>query len=226
MNKFKIFSKVFCFLIICFLIFHFTIWSLFTKYIFDIKGVVGDLGRMSYKIDSLYLRKNINTLEKKHINFKEWNNEVIDIITIGDSFSNGVARGKNAFYQDYLETDLNLRVLNIQNIEPANNYMETIYLLNNSKILDELKVKAIIIESTEVMLFDRFSKLDINNTIFEEKDRVKKSLKNTKYKMKDLDVSFINNLNYNALIYNILYNYDDNAFFSNCYISKLSKNLF
>lgn len=107
---------------------------------------IGDLGRTSYAIDSLSTRVEKYTLSRRHFNANNWKNESIDVLTIGDSFSNGGGGGKNPYYQDYLATSLNINVLNIQNINSDFSYIDTIRFLHQKKWLQKVKPKAILIE--------------------------------------------------------------------------------
>lgn len=226
MKNYRIFSKIFLILLIIFLSFHLVIWNLYTKHIFSPNHNVGDLGRMSYIIDSLFPRNSVITINRKHMKFNDYNGGEIDLITIGDSFSNSGGGGKNTYYQDYISSLYNLKVLNIPNLFGVNNYVETISLLNNIGFLKEKKVKYILIESVQRDSINMFSK----NLNFEltTKKNVLQELKNKKniFAPKDRDIQIINNLNLNAFSYNVLYNFDDNAFFSKCYIADLKKDLF
>lgn len=220
--------KKLVFLMVLFLIFlfsfHITVWNMYTKYVFPDKYDIGDLGRMSYKLDSLTPRVTKINLSKQHINFDKWDETPIDILTIGDSFSNGGGSGKNSYYQDYLCTFYNLKILNIQDI-PMKNSIETLQLLLTSSIIDKLKPKAIIIESTEPQILNRFS---INISTPESNITNETAIKYLiqKYEYNKPKINFINNININAVKYNILYNFDDHACTSNCYITKLNKKLF
>lgn len=220
--------KKLVFLMVLFLIFlfsfHVTVWNMYTKYVFPDKYDIGDLGRMSYKLDSLTHRTAKVYLPKQHINFDKWDETPIDILTIGDSFSNGGGSGKNSYYQDYLCTFYNLKILNIQDI-PMKNSIETLQLLLTSSMIDKLKPKAIIIESTEPQILNRFS---INISRPESNITNETAIKYLiqKYKYNKPKINFINNINVNAAQYNILYNFDDNAYTANCYITKLNKGLF
>lgn len=219
--KVKKYLKIFFFLNIVFIGFHFVIWNLFTKQFFEVPKnfSVGDLGRMSYLEGSIFIRENIQNLHFKHTNYEE--NTQADILTIGDSFSNGGGGGTNNFYQDYIATNNNLKVMNIQ--PSSYGFIETILILNSNGILDRLKPKAIILQSVERSAIPRYSKyIDWN---IGEKDKSTDFLK-AKYLRKNPKPFFINNLNYNALLYSILYSYDDNAFFSKVYTAELTKNLF
>jgi hypothetical protein len=225
-------TKKFVFLMVLFLIllfsFHLTVWNIYTKYVFSERYHIGDLGRLSYRVDSLSPRIDKSILAKKHINLDKWNGEKVDILTLGDSFSQGAAGGLNPFYQDYIAAYSNQTVINIQILEKKANYLEMIYLLQNSGLLDKIKPKIIIIESTERSVLERLAidNIDTNKTL--EMKSLQQLLRDTKWSDKTLNsqISFINNININALKYNFLYHYDDNAYTSNCYITTLNKKLF
>lgn len=118
-----------------------------TSKIFNVSPYyVGDLGRMSYQIASLSPRLEQNDLPIKHIDGSNWHNQPIDLITLGDSFSNGMASGKNAYYQDFLATSLHINVLNIQNIDHNLGYIDTIRYLHKNKWFSKVQPKAILIE--------------------------------------------------------------------------------
>ena len=69
---------------------------------------------MSYQIDMLHNRELKYTLPKKHLYKDNFNNHKVDILTIGDSFSRGGGAGENSYYQDFIATELDVNVLNIQ----------------------------------------------------------------------------------------------------------------
>jgi len=219
--KAKKYIKVFLLLSLLFLAFHSLTWNLITKQLFIQKDnmVIGDLGRISYSLNSLTVRKNEQNLLSKHIEYTD--NIEIDILTIGDSFSNGGAAGPNRYYQDYISTKNDLRVMNMQSNKEG--FIETVLTLMKSGHLDILKPKAIILQTAERNAIARYSKKinwDINlkdsSTYFINK----------KYINRKPIPSFINNLNYNAVLYSLLYQYDDNAYFSNVYKVDMSKKLF
>jgi len=224
--------KKFVFLMVLFLtlllFFHVSVWNIYTKYVFPKKYHIGDLGRLSYKINNLSPKVDKTILAKQHINLDQWNGEKVDILTLGDSFSQGAAGGLNPFYQDYIATYFNQTVMNIQILEKKANYLEMVYLLENSGLLDKINPKAIIIESTERSVLERFSIDHIDTNKILEIKLLQQLLRDAKWSDKTLNsqVSFINNININALKYNFLYHYDDNAYTSNCYITTLNKKLF
>lgn len=208
-------------IVIAFSIFHLIIWNLYTKYIFAPKEnhYVGDAGRMSYQVDSLYPRENINTLPKHHINFNP-NEKNVDVLTIGDSFSNGIVQGKNPYYQDYIATIHNSKVMNIQN--PTDGFFQTILKLDKLGVLDNIGVKHIIIELVERSITSFASNIDFNPSVTED---YLSTIAAPKFQ-RSFDHIFINRLNYNALIYNILYDYDSKAYFSKIRKFKLDNDYF
>ena len=207
-------------LLALFILFHGMVWVSITGKVFKNPRENGDQGRLSYQADMLFPRKNIVDLPVKHIHFKDY--EEIDVLTIGDSFSNGFPRGRNRFYQDYIASNNNMKVMNITPFPEG--YIETIVLLYNSGALDKLKPKIILLESVERSSIERLSK-EIDWKITRSSDKIRSYLLKDYYNAIP-DPFFINKLNYNALLYTILYNFDDNAYFSKTYITDLSKDFF
>ncbi len=219
--KEKKYSYIFTLLIVLFIGFHFVTWNFVTKELFTNKDNmdVGDLGRMSYLTKSLTLRRNEQNLPLKHVQYND--NVEIDVITIGDSFSNGGSAGSNKYYQDYIATIQNLEVMNIK--ARMGGFIETVLILDSNGILDELNPKIIILQTVERSAISRFSEMidwDIGSKNYSI------SMLDEKYVQSKPKPSFINNLNYNALLYSLLYKYDDNAIFSKVYMSNLTRDLF
>ena len=189
-------------------IFHTTVWFLFTKNILDIPSnlKIGDLARLSYQIQSIQLRDNsITNLDFKHLESKNYKHGTIDILTIGDSFSNGGAGGINPYYQDYIATIYQKKVLNISPSKMDKNYIETIMSLYNNGYLEKIKPKLIILGSVERAVIKRFTKeINWNYKISEEQ-----SLKNFNHSVfnvhKQENISVINNGNYDFILNPILY---------------------
>lgn len=225
---YKKFSKIFFLAISIFVIINLVIWNFFTKDILTNNSdkYTGDLSRMSYLSHLNFERKDLRTLDKKMLDTNSYNFEDIDMITIGDSFSNGGAGGENKYYQDYLATKLDLNILNLYNLPNSRNSLETIVYLYNSGFLEKTKVKYILIECVQWGIIDRFSfDLDTSKTI--SMDEIREIYKfNTKdeEKRENLlpDVSFINTGNFKFITYNILYNFSDKAFFSFVHKFKLN----
>lgn len=216
---------------IIFLIYHAIVWSLYTSKLLDVQNPyhVGDLARIGYQPSSIYYRKTIDTLPKKHIEFSQWHGESIDILTIGDSFSNGGAGGKNSFYQDYIASKYNYNVMNINIPMFDDNYLEAIVNLYNSGLLDAIKPKAILIESVGRYVPARFS-----NSIQWDKNSSNKTLYNNLIhgkwgdgKPQKQEIHFVTTANYKLPLYNLYYKFSPNAFhYSEVYKIPLFKSLF
>lgn len=204
--------KQFCFfftgILLLFLIYHIAVWSFITSKIFDASPYyIGDLGRMSYRVDSLFPRIEQYTLPKKHWETIPHQSDPIDVITIGDSFSNGMGSGMNPYYQDYLATRWKVNVLNIQNLDDSFSYIDTIYYLKNQGWFTSHHPKVIVIESVERESLNHIptkhplatlTKEELNNRLF------KKKFTNILPK-----VMIINTANYNAPYYNFGYHFSD-----------------
>jgi len=221
--KEKKYIYVLLLIVALFTIFNFVVWNVTTAKFFPEKNsiYVGDLGRISYLENSLTLRENIINLSNKHISYED-NISQVDVLTIGDSFSNGGPKGLNPYYQDYIATEQNLSVVNIQ--PSAQGFIETVLLLQKSGILDKINPKIILIESVERSSISRLSK-NINWDISMSKGKMSFLYKKYNHSTPPKP-SFINRLNYNALLYPLLYKYDDNAILSQVYIAYLNKSLF
>lgn len=230
MNKSKKFVFGVIFILFLFITFHFVIWQ-FTKKIYPKDYIVGDLARMSYKFDSITQRNTIDTLSKKHIHFNNYNGEEVDIITIGDSFSNGGAKDPNRYYQDYISSIYNLRVLNILKFPQTENYVDTILILLESGFLEKSKVKYVILESVQRNIYENigFNKANVTNNF--KYDNIVSDIVNNKdiYNLKDNyheNLTFINNLNYNLLAYNSKFFINGYGKQKKYYIEKLNKEFF
>ena len=128
-------------------------------------------------VDVIQEKENINNLTKKHLTLNEYTNEKIDVLTIGDSFSNGGAGGKNSYYQDYISTIYNKKVLNIsaESIKQTSNYLEAVALLANSNYLKALGVKYVLIESVQREALVRFAVNGLNFSLISEEKKYLKS---------------------------------------------------
>ncbi|MGE4511229.1 MAG: hypothetical protein AB7D43_09030 [Sulfurimonadaceae bacterium] len=199
-NKFII---VFLVILLGFVAFHSFTWHVFTSKLLDHNNdlMIGDLGRMSYKLTSLHPRKTESILEKKHFNATNWKSQSVDLITIGDSFSNGSGGGLNPYYQDYIATYFNINVLNLHNNTINFNQMDVVISLYNSGWLAHTKPKAILIEGVERMAKKTFAgTFNWEQNKFSLNDLLPNPSKNTLYKP---NVHFINTGNYKFYYYQI-----------------------
>jgi len=185
--------------------------------------IVGDLGRLSYKTDSLQLRKEVTEHHHNFFEYADWDGKPIDLLTIGDSYSNG---GGGQYYQDLLASSQDLRILNIQQLPQTTSYLETVVVLANSGLLSSINPTSILVESVERETMNRFTHL-LDTTLTEDYNTTLRSLQELHYFVqKQQRVLFINTANYKALLYKLLYRYDDNAYDSQVYISPLKKKFF
>ncbi|QKF72669.1 hypothetical protein AFAEC_0472 [Aliarcobacter faecis] len=256
MGKFRKIFYIWIFLALVVISFHPIIYYLYVGKVFPKDStIVGDLARMTYSVDLLTDRKTENNLHNKHIQFYEYKGERVDFLTIGDSFSAGAAGGLNPYYQDYISNIYNLSVLDIKMFKNSKNYIETIYALLNSGELENIGVKYILIESVQRRSLERFAidNIDTNlnnieefstlisknknllnrkvdeNLLKTEKDSISLQyvLKNLFAKSSDDEVSVINNLNLNALEYNLTFKIKGyGKMSSHVYREKLNKDLF
>ena len=232
MSKFKKITFLWILSISVFLIFNFLIFFNYTSKVYPDTAdtTIGDLARMSYSVDIIQERENITDLEKLHLYQNQYNYENIDMVTIGDSFSNGGAGGKNRYYQDYISTIYNKKVLNL-NIQNYKNYLEIIAFFANSGYLEKIGVKYVLIESVQREALVRFARSDLNLSI--KKDKNLENIfghaieTNNIEEINKFKPSIINNLNLNAFIYNIKYYIKGyGKLNSSVYIEKLNKDLF
>ena len=180
---------------------------------------------MSYQVNSLFPRKLEYTLPKRLLNTNlPYNNTSLDILTIGDSFSNAVTGGKNPYYQDYLATKYNVNILNIKNI--TNNHhrlFETILSLYNNGWLKAHTPKLIIIESIQDSVYERFAhNFDWHQNNF----NIKPLIIPAKTKNSPIPkLKLINTANYKFVYYTIKYIFKNRAQ-KDVVKVKLNKNLF
>ncbi len=182
----------------------------------------GDLARMGYLYDSKHFRNNIDDLPRRHVNNKDFHGRSVDMITIGDSFSNGGAGGKNRFYQDYIATRFRFEILNITPYQDIF-ALTTVSIFNNNGFLEQIKPRYVLIEITETSCFDLAAPVNFEQSLSVEQ---LKHLKAVDYNSPFPRVPFINNGNAKFLLYNALYKVSDHAVFGEVYIQKLTADMF
>lgn len=221
-------------LLIAFLLFvggNYFVWKLWTEELLtESKGFGGDLSRMGYVSDSKTNRDNVTDLPEKHIEGIDYRGGLIDMVTVGDSFSRGGAGGKNRYYQDYIATLNTMKVVNLPSLklpdeDDEKSHFRTVLKLANSGWLHDRGVKYLLLESTEWLCVERFSrKFDLS----ESDDSAHLSAIYAKYvKKSELpDTGFINNGNLKWLIQPISYKLSGHDFKKKVYISTLDRDLF
>lgn len=143
-------------LLYAFMILNIVMWHCLTKNAF----VQNDLNRLGSFISTESLTPNAN-YSKHHTDFNDYlespKRESFDVITLGDSFSR---REAGFYYQDYLEEKYNIRCLNVNFTDHC---LNDLYALINSGMLSEIKPQAVILESAERLLQDRFGVKEIDS---------------------------------------------------------------
>ncbi len=228
-----VYGMLFC--VVLFLGFHWMTWTLWSKHVLLLDDMTykGDLARLTYKKDSIlerpsYLNPAALTLPRRHLQYKELQpGEGVDVVTLGDSFSNAATQGKNPFYQDYIATYNDMKVLNVIPFRSTLRFIEPIVQMYNSGLLQELSPKAVLIQSVERFAAIRFArKIDFTQTA--PLKQLRQTLRKQKniYVGKDENIKFINNRNMDAFIYNMtaLFNPYSNSLA--CYVRPMEKDFF
>jgi hypothetical protein len=228
-------SNKFCIICIAFVaalvLFNGIVWHGFTKQLLTHKDglIVGDLARMGYLHGHAHLRRNQIDLPKRHLEAKDLDDQRVDMITIGDSFSNGGGSGKNRFYQDYIATYNDINVLNLQTYDGGKNFLQGIVILLNSGYLDELAPRYILLEMVERSCVTRLVK-PIDFAATDSIDKVRNFYQGDRATLNDTiqlpSLSFFNTGNLKALLYNLGYLFSDNAITSKVYRVPLKQALF
>ncbi|MRR33353.1 hypothetical protein EG829_01470 [bacterium] len=222
-NQREAFAKAFLLFLAFFIALNFAIWKFRTEALFDIHYDGGDLARLGYVAGSKHFRTNCDDLPVRHVDIDDYRGQRVDLVTIGDSFSQGMGGGKNRFYQDYIASRNNLTVLNVRPYEPFGALSTLIILLNNG-VLDRIRPRYVILESAEKHCIERFA-----GTVDFDANMSMQSLgkfTSTKYGKLDFRLSFINNGNLKYLLYNALRLISPNGFFLRTYLVELNKPCF
>lgn len=200
---YKKWSFIFLLVLVVFVFLNGVIWKTLTQDIFDDSTYYsGGLDRLGYIAESKHYRKSESTLPKRHIPNIKYSGQHIDILTIGDSFSNVVENGRDPLYQDWLASKNNLEVLNIQRL-PETNFIETLVILNNSGFLSKINPRYVILETVERNCAREYAK-DIDFTLKKSYADIEKYYKEKKFLFKLPKLGFINLANFKYLFYNSL----------------------
>jgi hypothetical protein len=201
------------------------IWKFYTEDLLTFKKYYnGGLDRMGYIVGSKHYRKPESTLPRKHIENVAYRGQHVDVITVGDSFSNVKENGRDPLYQDWLASVHGLDVLNVQPLKGATE-LSTVVILLNSGYLDTVKPRFIIVENVERNCVGSFSgKLDLSET--RPLRVVDDYYRKAGYVFNPPDVGFLNTGNFKFILNSILYRFSDKAFFSEVYARDLSRPLF
>lgn len=137
-----------------FLISNLILWHVFLRDNF----IHNDLDRMGTSTSREVLNHNAE-YSRRHVELRDYLKsgvkESFDIVTLGDSFTNG---GGGTYYQDYLTDKYNLKILNVQIV---NHCLSDLYMFASSGLLDEVKPKIVILEAAAASVQDRLGDIEI-----------------------------------------------------------------
>jgi hypothetical protein len=201
------------------------ILALLTQLFYSKSG--GDLNRLGkISVNSNYrkifkseLTRQINYTQFSEINFskkRNWN-----VLTIGDSFSQQDGYG----YQSYLASIYNVNLINFdfRSYFAGYNPIEFLYQISNGNILDTLQTDYIILQMVERYFITHCENIKhdavitIDDLDQRKSDRSKAINENTPVFSGDF---------FRFPLYSILYEFDDNAYFSQVCKLELSKKCF
>jgi len=216
MNKsisFKKYVKLILISLVIFLSYHVIVWTFYTSRIYNLEknNYVGDLGRMSYLVNSLDHRIHNVDLKKRHYYKDNYQNQEIDIVTLGDSFFNGGAGGKNAYIQDYLATQTNLNILNVLSFDSQQSPIKLIENMIDVGWFKKYKPKYLILETVEKSLPGKFNlKKELKIGTLKELERKIQSPGQSLFTYVP-QVKIINTANYKLPYFNLMYNFKEKA---------------
>lgn len=187
---------------------NFGVWKCCTERLLtDSDGPGGDLARTGYLVGAKLPRRATVDLPRRHLEFKEYQGQKIDVLTIGDSFSAGLGFGRNPFYQDYMASLSNIDVLNLGMFSQKRGPLATLIVLVNSGYLDTIKPKAVLLQSVQRLSVERLGQPH-NFSESMSVDAVRQCYE-TSAGISDVlpPVAFINSGNMKFLYYSLLYGF-------------------
>jgi hypothetical protein len=196
-------------------------------------GVIpNDLARMGYLSGYTDPRRNVDDLPRRHLELADYKGGAIDVVTVGDSFSQGGGNGPNRFYQDYLATLSEVSVLNVGVYPGSRSQMETAILLANSGFLDQLRPRFLLLEIVERNCYkftgpqDWGKTEDLSRLRRNYADRAAAATEAVEEARELPPVGFFNTGNFKWLLYNVLYRFAPDAFVSKTCKVELDRPLF
>jgi len=225
MKKYKTWVLILVWTLILFIGVNAVVWKLFAEDVLTFKKYYpGDLARVGYIVGSKQYRKPEFTLPRKHIENTEYRGQRVDVITIGDSFSNVKDNGRDPLYQDWIASMHNLEVLNIQPLQGATE-LSTVVILLNSGYLDKVKPRLIIVETVERDCVGKYQgRLDLQ--MKRPLREIEDYFRTASFRSSPPEVGFLNAGNFKFILNSILYRFSDHAFFSTVYARDLDAPFF
>jgi len=231
MKGYKKFFSLFLLGFMLFIALNALIWHTWTKSIL-VRGAdlfVGDLARVGYLPDYADPRPNLLDLPARHLELSEYRGQPIDLLTIGDSFSNGLGFGPNRYYQDFLASRYGIQVLNLPPLTSQKDLLDDIAVMANSGYLRKLGVRHVLLELAERNCLSRLNApMDTDRTLpLAEVERIyQRKAERPAYSSGLPEVKFINTGNLKFLINRIGYLFSDKAIFGGLYKAELTRPMF
>lgn len=209
------------------LLFNFSIWFFVTQPVLSGNPEIGDLARMGYVPEIVKADKTDGNPHEKHYNYWEYAGQKIDIITIGDSFSQGLGGG---YYQDWIVTVTGLTVLNLNEAfwySILNNRIDFIINLLNDGFFDQFRPQYLLIQSVERDSAALSTVTDWGSS--QRAEEFRKFLDERKKKSR-LDVfdkkGFFNSISFKYLLNKVFYFSSGHDLSGKVYLLDLNKELF
>jgi hypothetical protein len=163
-------------------------------------------------------------LPRKAVENWEYRGGPVDVLTIGDSFTNVRNNGRDPLYQDWLASLYQYSMLNVQPL-PGHDVFSTLVVLLNSGYLDKVKPRAVVLQLVERKCVELLSTPKDFSATMGHAD-IESYYRTAKYKADLPEVGFINTGNFMVLRNWVLYQYSDNAFFSVVHVMDLDRPFF
>jgi hypothetical protein len=233
MTRHRLFFRNFCIFLGLFLAYNALVWHFVTR---DLRSGArpghGDLARLGYQHGIISFTGQTRQLPKRHIEMDEYHGQPVDMVTIGDSFSNGGGFGPNQYYQDYIASNNDLTVLNIEPYQDLDFVTQATIYANNG-FLDRVKPRYLLLSTTAKYGVERFSgAVDFERTLSMEELRSHKGYgfrhrpEQDSVSIPDNIFRFINEGNIKFPLFTLYYNFSDHAFFSKTYRKALDRPFF
>ncbi len=224
--KYKKLTCGFLIALATFVAINFWIWKCCTERLLaDSDGPGGDLARTGYLLGAKLPRRAMNDLPRRHLEFQDYQGQKIDVLTIGDSFSNGGGGGRNSYYQDYIASLNDLTVLNLGMFDQKKGPLSTLIVLLNSGYLNIIKPRVVILQTVERIAVERFGQeLSFSESL--HVDQIRQHYLGSVTSPTALpQIRFINTGNMKYLYYSVRYLFEDSPT-RQVLVKKLSKPFF
>jgi hypothetical protein len=225
LKKHKTWSFAFVAVLAVFLAVNFAVWKGFTARMLNAGEYwTPDLVRLGYVTGSTLKRRPESTLRRRHLSTAEYAGQPVDVVTIGDSFSNMAGNGPDPLYQDWVATLHDRSVLNVTRM-PGLDELDTLIVLANSGYLGKVRPRAVILQCAERHAIEKLGRaVNFDRTL--PLSTIEEHLKQPEDFKQPPRVNFINTSNFKFLANTVLYQFSPNAFFSQVYMTDLSASLF